>query len=202
MRMGYKVNEIFYSLQGEGYYAGTAAVFIRLSGCNLHCNFCDTKHEEGRFLQVNEILREIDRVCAGARPSLVVLTGGEPTLTADDALCKTLAERFRVVAMESNGTHTPPVGVTFLTISPKEDFVGDAGRVTIQACNELKLVYTGENDPGKWFEKVQAGHYFLQPCDTGDPEKNAAILAKTLAYIQEHPWWRLSLQTQKIINVR
>ena len=95
MRLGYKVNEIFYSLQGEGFYTGTAAVFIRLSGCNLHCDFCDTKHEEGQFLQVKEILQEIDRVCAGARPSLVVLTGGEPTLTVDDALCKALAERFR-----------------------------------------------------------------------------------------------------------
>ena len=202
MFLGYKVNEIFYSLQGEGYYTGTPAVFIRLSGCNLHCDFCDTQHNQGRFLQVDEIFREIDRVCEGARPSLVVLTGGEPTLTATDELCQALARRFKVVAMESNGTRRPPVGVSFLTVSPKADFVGQPGEPIVTCANEVKLVYTGENDPGKWFERIQAGHYCLQPCDTGDPEKNADIVAKTLAYIKEHPWWRLSLQTQKIINVR
>ena len=202
MQIGFKVNEIFYSLQGEGFYAGTPAVFIRLSGCNLRCPFCDTKHETGCFLQINEILEEIDRACLGARPSLVVLTGGEPTLTATEELCQALAKRFRVVAMESNGTNRPPVGVNFLTISPKEDFVEKGGAVRVTACNELKLVYTGENDPGRWFEKIQAGHYYLQPCDTGNEAENAIILAKTIAYIKDHPLWRLSLQTQKIINVR
>ena len=202
MDLGYKINEIFYSIQGEGKHTGTPAVFIRFSGCNLRCPFCDTKREDGRFMQLPEIFKEIDRVCDGARPSLVVLTGGEPTLFADDVFCKAMAERFKIVAIESNGTHTPPVGETFLTISPKDDFIEKGPRVEVTACNELKLVYNGENDPGKWFEKIHAGEYYLQPCDTGDPEKNAAILAKTLAYIQEHPWWRLSLQTQKIINVR
>ena len=199
--MRYKINEIFYSLQGEGFYTGTPAVFIRLSGCNLACPFCDTKHQEGDFYELPELLKEVEKVYEGARPPLVVLTGGEPTLFADGELCKALAARFKVVAMESNGTRIPPEGVTFLTISPKEDFVENA-EVRVSGANELKLVYTGENNPGKWFEKVQADYYFLQPCDTGDPEKNAEILASTLDYIKSHPWWRLSLQTQKIINVR
>ena len=198
----YKVNEIFYSLQGEGYYAGTPAVFIRLSGCNLDCSFCDTKHQEGTFYDLSELNKEIERVCDGVRPPLVVITGGEPTLNADNELCQSLASRFKVVAMESNGTRVPPEGVTFLTISPKEDFVGVPGEVKVDSCHELKLVFTGKNDPGKWFEKVQAFYYFLQPCDTGDPEENAKILAATLDYIKAHPWWRLSLQTQKIIKVR
>lgn len=201
MNLGYKINEIFYSLQGEGKYTGTPAVFIRLSGCNLACPFCDTQHQEGRFYSLEEIFKEIDRVCDGARPRLVVLTGGEPTLFVDEELTKALGTRFEVVAMESNGTRPAPAGVTFLTISPKEDFV-DRAKVVVTGANEVKLVYTGENDPGQWLERIQAGYYYLQPCDTGDPEKNAEILAVTLDYIKSHPWWRLSLQTQKIINVR
>lgn len=200
--MRYKINEIFYSLQGEGFYAGTPAVFIRLSGCNLACPFCDTKHQEGTFYELPELLKEVDRVCDGSRPSLVVLTGGEPTLYATEELCTALAGRFKVVAMESNGTRRPPVGVSFLTVSPKEDFVESTFPVVMDSCQELKLVYTGENDPAKWLERIHADHYFLQPCDTGNEAENSVILAKTLAYIKEHPWWRLSLQTQKIINVR
>lgn len=201
MNLGYKINELFYSLQGEGKYTGTPAVFIRLSGCNLACPFCDTRHQEGRFYSLEEIIKEIDRVCDGARPRLVVLTGGEPTLFVDEELIKALETRFEVVAMESNGTRPAPAGVTFLTISPKEDFV-DRAKVVVTGANEVKLVYTGENDPGQWLERIQAEYYYLQPCDTGDPEKNAKILAATLEYIKSHPWWRLSLQTQKIINVR
>ena len=201
MEKAYKVNEIFYSLQGEGKYTGTPAVFIRFSGCNLKCPFCDTKHNEGRWLPLWGILQEVDQACKGNRPPLVVLTGGEPTLTADAALCKALAQRFSIVAMESNGTRRPPVGVTFLTVSPKDDFVEHA-EVEVTGCNELKLVYDGTNDPAIWVKSIQAGYYYLQPCDTGDASKNKEILEKTLAYILEHPIWRLSLQTQKIINVR
>lgn len=200
-RISYKINEIFYSVQGEGFYTGTPAVFIRFSGCNLKCPFCDTTHNNGELLTIKEMLAAIDKVCEGNRPTLVVLTGGEPTLWVDEWLCDILAQRFKVVAMESNGTRQPPKGVTFLTVSPKGDFVPGA-ELAVTDCDELKLVYTGENDPAQWFEKIHASHYYLQPCDTGDPEKNERIMALTLDYIKAHPWWRLSLQTQKIINVR
>lgn len=197
----YKINEIFYSIQGEGFYTGTPAVFIRLSGCNLKCPFCDTQHNEGQVLSIKQIMAQVDEVCAGERPHLVVLTGGEPTLWLDEDLCQALAKRFKDIAVESNGTRQPPKGITFLTISPKADFVSNA-EMAVTTCDELKLVYTGGNDPGQWFEKIQADHYYLQPCDTGDTDKNTQIMALTLDYIKKHPWWRLSLQTQKIINVR
>ena len=71
-----KINEIFYSIQGEGYFTGTPAVFVRFSGCNLRCPFCDTEHKEGKMLSDDDIIAEINRY-----PALhVVLTGGEPCM--------------------------------------------------------------------------------------------------------------------------
>lgn len=198
----YPINEIFYSLQGEGKYTGTPAVFIRFSGCNLKCPFCDTQHQKGKMMTGAEVIAEALAVCNGSRPPLVVLTGGEPTLSADAELCERLAGYFRVVAMETNGTHPIPSGVSFVTVSPKQDFLQGSPEVVVRMAGELKLVYNGTNDPAKWFERINAGRYYLQPCDTGDPETNAAIIAQTVNYIKEHPFWRLSLQTQKIINVR
>ena len=77
----YKVNEIFHSLQGEGYNTGTASVFIRLSGCNLHCSFCDTRHEEGTLMSLPEIVEQVMRYPTAP---LIVLTGGEPSLWIDE----------------------------------------------------------------------------------------------------------------------
>lgn len=76
-----KINEIFYSLQGEGYHTGTPAVFIRFSGCNLKCDFCDTRHEEGEMMTDEDIVNEIGKYPA----VMVILTGGEPSLWIDDA---------------------------------------------------------------------------------------------------------------------
>ena len=74
-----KINEIFYSLQGEGFHTGTPAVFVRFSGCNLKCSFCDTQHEEGVWMSDEEILAEV-----GKYPAVtVILTGGEPSLWID-----------------------------------------------------------------------------------------------------------------------
>ena len=74
-----KINEIFYSLQGEGFHTGTPAVFVRFSGCNLKCSFCDTQHEEGVWMSDEEILAEV-----GKYPAMtVILTGGEPSLWID-----------------------------------------------------------------------------------------------------------------------
>lgn len=198
----YKINEIFYSIQGEGFHAGTPAVFIRFSGCNLKCPFCDTRHNEGKYMDLQEILEAVKGTIqeTAITPSLVVLTGGEPSLYADEALCRALRNIFLIVAMESNGTHQPPVGVNFLTVSPKDDFVKGAV-ISVDTCDELKLVFTGENDPGKW-AAIRAGHYFLQPCDTGNPVENIKIVQKAIEYAKKHPEWRISLQTQKILNVR
>lgn len=200
----YRINEIFYSLQGEGIFTGTAAVFIRFSGCNLACPFCDTEHQPFTRMERKDIIREIDRVCDGIRPALCVLTGGEPTLQVDQDLLETLRKRFKRIAIETNGTRDVISGFDLITISPKDCFVENAALAvqTSGAETECKVVFDGEHNPEQYFERVQASHYYLQPCDTGDPARNAEILAAAVQHIKTHPWWRLSLQTQKIINVR
>ena len=96
-----KINEIFYSLQGEGYHTGTPAVFIRFSGCNLKCDFCDTRHEEGEMMTDEDIVNEIGKYPA----VMVILTGGEPSLWIDDAFIDLLhrAAGMCAIGIESRG---------------------------------------------------------------------------------------------------
>lgn len=195
MRKTYKVNEIFYSLQGEGCNAGRAAVFVRFSGCNLRCPFCDTDFSQYAEMTAEEI---VSRMTEAAREAtalpMAVLTGGEPTLQADERLVSLIhAAGFGFVAMESNGTGVPPAGLDWLTVSPK-------GQTVVRRCDELKVVYGGDGDIADY--GVQAGHYCLQPMDTGDSRRNAEIVAACVDYVKRHPKWRLSLQTHKLINIR
>lgn len=95
-----KVNEIFYSIQGEGHYTGTPAVFVRLSGCNLHCDFCDTEHESGLMMDDDDILRAVMQYPA----STVIITGGEPTLQLTASLVSLLHGASRRVHIETNGS--------------------------------------------------------------------------------------------------
>lgn len=195
----YKINEIFYSLQGEGYHAGEPAVFIRFSGCNLSCPWCDTQHQQGKMLTAQEIIEKVKEY----KTKLVVLTGGEPSLFVDGELLAALHWVFDTIAMESNGTHEVPAAVDFLTISPKSDFLPQPGaQVIIQKCSEVKVVFDGINSPEYWREQIEAQHYFLQPLDTGNQQQNAKILAACVAYIKKHPQWRLSVQLHKIIGER
>ena len=193
-----KVNEIFYSLQGEGAHTGTPAVFVRFSGCNLKCPFCDTDFRDGKEMDEYEI---VDEVCRqGIQAPLVVLTGGEPTLQATPELIYLLQQNGFEVAMETNGTRTAPYNVNWLTISPKQAYVGNVGKPVVMKCQELKVVFDGKNEPEDY--GIRADHYYLQPCDTGEPALNAQIIEQCVEYIKQNPKWKLSLQTQKILNVR
>ena len=82
-----KINEIFYSLQGEGHWTGTPAIFIRFAGCNLRCDFCDTNHESGEEYDTEELIKELSQYPA----KRVILTGGEPGLQVNDELIPTTA---------------------------------------------------------------------------------------------------------------
>ena len=99
-----KINEIFYSLQGEGFHTGTPALFIRFSGCNLKCDFCDTRHEDGKLMSDEEIVEQ----AAQCPARMVILTGGEPSLFVDDALVEKLHGIGKYVCIETNGTHPVP----------------------------------------------------------------------------------------------
>ena len=96
----YKINEIFYSLQGEGFHSGTPAVFVRFSGCNLRCTFCDTQHQAGEMMSLQEIVDEVNKYPIAP---LVVLTGGEPSLFIDEAFVAGLKQKTgKTVAIETN----------------------------------------------------------------------------------------------------
>lgn len=194
-----KVNEIFYTLQGEGYHSGTPAVFVRLSGCNLQCPFCDTQHETGIDMGEAEIVAAVKRYPA----RMVVVTGGEPALQLTESLVDALHAAHKVVAVETNGTHPLPKNVDWVTLSPKSAFV-DGAVVVLTRADEVKVIYDGRHDPDI---QLPTSDFqlptlrFLQPCDTGDPVRNAQITAATVEYIKRHPEWRLSLQTHKMINI-
>ena len=194
-----RVNEIFYSLQGEGYYSGTPAVFVRLSGCNLRCPFCDTRHESGREMSEKEIVEAVGQYPARH----VVVTGGEPALQLTESLVDALHAAGRYVAVETNGTHPLPDNVDWVTLSPKSAFV-DGAEVMLTRADEIKVVYDGIHDPERQLSTLHSQLstlLFLQPCDTGDAARNRQITAATVEYIKQHPEWRLSLQIHKILNI-
>lgn len=192
-----KVNEIFYSLQGEGVFTGRPAVFVRFATCNLRCPFCDTHFSTYKEMSETEI---VDSVCAlSTKCHFVVLTGGEPTLQVNDKLIDLLQMNGFFVAMETNGTNPVPYNMNWVTCSPKEGFA-KGGKVRLTHCNELKLVFDDKHDVSDY--NIVADHYYLQPCDTGIQEENDRILRKCVEYIKTNPKWKLSLQTQKIIGVQ
>lgn len=200
-----KVNEIFYSLQGEGHYTGTPAVFVRFAGCNLRCWFCDTDFEKGVEMSEDEIVEAVLQYPT----RYVVITGGEPTLQITASLCDKLHAHGLYLMMETNGTRPLPEGcqIDWITCSPKLIDVEEGKRkiatIRLRHIDELKVVF--EDSPTQdmaLYEQIPATEYRLQPCDTQDPLCNQAILNKTIKYILQHPKWKLSLQTHKILHVR
>lgn len=191
-----KVNEIFYSLQGEGFHTGRPAVFVRLSGCNLRCPFCDTKHDTGLEMSEEAIVAEVMKYPV----THVVVTGGEPSLQLTESLVDALHRNGRYVAVETNGTHSLPANIDWITLSPKDGYCSNAA-VILDHADELKAVYDGVTEP-KTYDNIKISHdYFLQPCDTGDPKRNRDIVQQTIEYIKAHPLWRLSLQVHKSVNI-
>ncbi|WP_299233641.1 radical SAM protein [uncultured Bacteroides sp.] len=178
-----KINEIFYSLQGEGFHTGTPAVFVRFSGCNLKCDFCDTQHEEGRMMSDDEIIAEVCKYPC----RMVILTGGEPGLWIDNKLTAALHAAGKYISIETNGTCILPEDIDWVTCSPKEGAILKVSRI-----DEVKVVYVGQ-DVYEYL-KLPARHFFLQPCSGQNTND-------VISYIKEHPQWRLSLQTHKLIDI-
>ena len=197
-----KVNEIFYSLQGEGVYTGTAAVFLRLSGCNMKCWFCDTKgHEKGTEMTEEEIAERVSQYPARH----IVITGGEPTMQLNGRLTQLLHERGFYIQIETNGALPLKDGteVDWITCSPK------GNEIRIQRIDELKLLFIEEYL--EKYKEVKASQRCLQPLDNGNGfracspehrlERKNDNGNEVISYIKEHPQWRLSLQTHKLINI-
>jgi len=218
--MTYTVKEIFYTLQGEGAQSGRAAVFCRFSGCNLWsgreedrsravCQFCDTDFvgtgpEGGRFKTADDLAAAIDRCWGGRAPSsvaslgnerkYVVCTGGEPLLQVEDSLIDALHQRGFEVAVETNGTRPAPASLDWICVSPKAD-----APLVQTSGSELKLVYPQDKAPPEKFEQLDFGHFFLQPMDGPETERNTQL---AIDYCLRHPRWRLSIQTHKLVGLR
>jgi 7-carboxy-7-deazaguanine synthase (Cx14CxxC type) len=212
--MSYAVKEIFCTLQGEGANTGRPAVFCRFTGCNLWtglerdrasalCNFCDTDFVGtngsggGHFSSANDLADAVGHFwparTAGPKP-FVVCTGGEPLLQLDQELVDALHARGFEIAVETNGTKPPPRGIDWICVSPKA-----AVECVLRAGNELKLIFPQPGAEPERFADWDFGHFFLQPMDGPDRERNTRL---AVDYCLEHPRWRLSLQTQKLIGIR
>ena len=180
----YRVNDIFYSLQGEGHNTGRAAVFIRFAGCNLRCSFCDTEFDTYREMTAEEIVASISTYSA----RFVVLTGGEPTLQVDEAFVDLLHQHGFEVAMESNGTRPAPNNLDWLTVSPK--ISGEKWKVESgwRLPDEVKVVFDEDTVPETYLPSPSTLHFlpilYLQPCDTGNAERNAIIINRCIVA----PW--------------
>jgi organic radical activating enzyme len=198
----YLVKEIFGpTLQGEGAHAGRPCVFLRFAGCNLACRWCDTdfRPEGAVRLDADEIARrllELDR--HGAR--MVVVTGGEPTLQWDGELAAILRTAGFRVHMETNGTRSLVAPVDWLTLSPKPQFHEGREHLVLTRADECKLVVdaTVTDETLAAYAAMELGALFLQPCMD---ERYPDHLARTLALLQRHPRWRLSLQLHKIVGL-
>ena len=194
----YKINEIFYSLQGEGYHSGTPAVFVRFSGCNLRCTFCDTQHQKGVMMSLQEIVDEVNKFPIAP---LVVLTGGEPSLFIDEAFVAELKQKTgKHIAIETNGTRPLPSNLDWVTFSPKSVFEGgNLEYCVLTRCDELKVVYLGQELAQ--YDAIEANYRFLQPCFVEDLEQRQANLSDCVEAVKGHKGWRLSLQTHRILGI-
>ncbi|GLS33728.1 7-carboxy-7-deazaguanine synthase, Cx14CxxC type [Mesorhizobium albiziae] len=211
--MAYAVKEIFYTLQGEGQNAGRAAVFCRFAGCNLWsgreadrskaiCQFCDTDFVGtngdggGRFATANDLAQAIAQKWSSGdtRRRFAVLTGGEPLLQLDTSLVEALHAEGFAIAVETNGTLTPPPGIDWICVSPKA-----GAPVKLTRGNELKLVFPQAGAEPERFEALEFDHFLLQPMDGSAriPNTQAA-----LEFCLANPRWQLCLQTHKQLGIR
>jgi 7-carboxy-7-deazaguanine synthase (Cx14CxxC type) len=211
--MSYAVKEIFYTLQGEGAQTGRPAVFCRFAGCNLwsgreedralaRCTFCDTDFAGvdgpggGRFETAELLAAAVEAAWpaeADEGRRFVVCTGGEPLLQLNRALIEELHRRSFEIAVETNGTIVNPDGLDWVCVSPKAGV-----ELLLKGGDELKLIYPQTGVDPAAFEGLAFRHFFLQPMDGPEVATNTRLAVR---YCMEHPRWRLSLQTHKILGI-
>lgn len=207
----YKIKEIYYTIQGEGFHTGRPAVFCRFSGCNLWsglekdrdkavCRFCDTDFwgmdgKNGGKYDKNTLTDMILSLWPTSENKnvFVVCTGGEPALQIDDELISCFHEHGIEMAIETNGTVDLPQGIDWVCVSPKADT-----DIIVTKGNEIKLVFPQpENTPAQ-YESLDFDHFYLQPLDD---ENQLQHIRDCVSYCLGHPKWKLSLQTHKFIGI-
>jgi organic radical activating enzyme len=188
----FKVGDLFTSIQGEGFFAGTPACFVRFYGCNLKCSWCDTKQPNYMEWSEEILFEQIQRIAG--KINHLVFTGGEPSLQPIASLiylCQLYGHYF--VQVETNGTSGGRLDsnlarANWITASPKAGF-----NRTLEA-DEIKIVLDEKINPNYIRSFVEAKHYYIQPCSEN--------FEPAIKFVKEDPTWKLSIQLQKIINIK
>lgn len=205
-----QVKEIFPTLQGEGPYAGWPAIFIRLGGCNLACDFCDTQFEDFQPMTVLAILERVQQfaMVKGERScELIVITGGEPLRQPIAMLCDALLESDYLVQVETNGTLFRPLPYGLdIVCSPK---VTDKQYFPIrddllERITALKFLISATDPRYRDVPNIGQSQYnipvYVQPMDEYDETKNKANLSRAIQLAMEKGF-RLSMQQHKILGI-
>jgi len=183
---------IFWSIQGEGAMAGTPMAFVRLAGCSIGCDWCDTDYSMDRKLTEREIVAAVDRLPPIGESNWVWITGGEPTDYFLVPLVETLRQRHYRVAIATAGHSLRECSADWWSVSPHDtEWVHVAGA-------ELKLI---DGLGGMALDDYNVGdcefdHCFVQPL-WGDPESTK----RCVAFVKKHPDWRISLQMHKYLDM-
>lgn len=196
-----KINEIFYSLQGEGAHAGLPCVFLRFSGCNLQCPFCDTPHQQGNLMTIDSIIDKIKQYPA----HWIVLTGGEPALHINHDFIELLKKATgKQIAIETNGTIKLPNNIDWVTVSPKTGIANKDIPIQVEHADEIKIVDKGQ-DLNQYFNLkcyTNKTLMYLQPCFIDDPQQFARNRAFTAQRVMSNPKWRISVQLHRYLQIQ
>jgi 7-carboxy-7-deazaguanine synthase len=193
------VMEHFYTIQGEGFYQGKAAYFVRLGGCDVGCVWCDVKDswDAGKHpvISIEDIIKPI----VEAKANLAVITGGEPLLHNLDELTKALHDNNIQTNIETSGSSPLSGDWDWICVSPKK-FKAPLDEVVAKA-DELKVVIFNKSD-FDWAEQYAAKckpgcKLFLQP----EWDKSSQMLPFIIDYVKAHPQWEISLQVHKYMNI-
>lgn len=193
------IMEQFYSVQGEGYYSGRPAYFIRIAGCDVGCTWCDVKESwdanEHEVMSISEIITRV----SSTKTDFVVITGGEPAMYNLESLTNSLKKINCYLAIETSGVYELSGELDWVCFSPKK-FKKPTETIYTKA-NELKVIVFNKHDIA-WAEEHanklnKDCKLYLQP----EWSKQEKMLPIILDYIKENPKWTLSLQTHKFIKV-
>ena len=191
--------EHFYTIQGEGYYTGNAAYFIRLGGCDVGCVWCDVKEsweaDKHPQYELNEILSWVEK----ANAQLVVVTGGEPLMHDLSELTALFKSKNIQTNIETSAAHPMSGAWDWVCVSPKK-FKAPLSESIIHA-DELKVVIFNKSD-FDWAAKnaamVKANcKLYLQP----EWDKSKEMLPLIIDFVKENPQWKISLQTHKYMGI-
>ena len=197
MAKTYKVNEIFYSIQGEGFWTGSPVVFIRFAWCNLKCSFCDTDFADSKEMDKHEILNAVSIYHPCKR---IVLTGGEPSLQADQSLLNLFRDQGFKIHIETNGVNKleNPELYDWITVSPKTaDFMQRSG-------DEIKILFPFQNNAlnAGGIADIQFKHHYIQPVSSDNEKNRNPYLYSAVEYVKQNPKWKLSCQMHKFLGVK